>query len=95
MTSSRLKIYLIAVLIALVLFGLANYYSFVRMSAGFCDDCLLSFGFPFPIWEEGGFVTIRRVLWSGLVADFYIALSTGLLIGWAYQKFSNRLGRLK
>ena len=64
-----------------------NYYSFVRMESTFCDDCFLSFGFPFPLWEEGGFVTIRRVLWSGLVADVYIALSFGLLLGWAYKRF--------
>jgi hypothetical protein len=80
------SIYLITVLIAFVLFGVMNYYSFVRMNSGFCADCLMSFGFPFPLWEEGGFVTIRRIRWSGLIADFYLALSVGLLMGWAYQK---------
>ena len=87
MTSPRLKIYLTAVLIALVLFGIVNYYSFVRMGAGFCDDCFISFGFPFPLWEEGGFITIRRILWGGLIADFYLALSLGFLLGWTYQRF--------
>ena len=86
MTSRRLKIYLTAILIALVFFGIGNYYSFVRMNSGFCDDCFISFGFPFPLWEEGGFVTIRRILWSGLIADFYLALSVGLLIGWGISK---------
>jgi hypothetical protein len=86
MTSMRLKIYLIAVSIALVLLVIVNYYSFARMGAGFCDDCLISFGFPFPLWEEGGFITIRRILWGGLLADCYLAVSAGLLLGWAYQR---------
>lgn len=87
MTSTRLKIYLIAVLIAFVLFGIGNYLSFLKMSSGFCDDCMMSFGFPLPIWEEGGFITITRLLWSGLIADIYLALSVGLLMGWTYQRF--------
>ena len=90
MTFRRFKIYLIAVLVVLGLFTIANYYSFVRMGAGFCDDCFMSFGFPFPLWEEGGFVTIRRILWSGLIADFYLALSAGILLGWVCQRFSFR-----
>lgn len=90
MTFTRLKIYVIAVSIALVLLGIVNYYSFVRMGAGFCDDCLISFGFPFPFWEEGGFVTIGHILWHGLIADCYLAVSVGLLLGWAYQRFWSR-----
>jgi len=74
MTSGRLKVYLFSVLNALSLFALMNYYSFIRMDgSGFCDDCSISFGFPLPIWQEGGFVTIRRILWIGLIADFFLA----------------------
>ena len=85
MTSDRFKIYLIAVLTVFALFAVMNYLSFSR-SIG-CADCLISYGFPLPLYEEGGFITIERMLWSGLVADLYLALSLGLLLGWACQRF--------
>ena len=69
-------------MIALSVFTIANYYSYVRMGSSFCDDCFISFGFPFRLWEEGGYVGVKRILWSGLIADFYLALSAGILLGW-------------
>ena len=45
MTSERSKIYLLSIVIALVFFGVMNYYSIVRMSSGFCliAYCRLAF----------------------------------------------------
>lgn len=60
------------------------------MGAGFCYDCIISFGVPFPLWEEDGFVGVNRILWSGLIADFYLALTVGLLIRWMFERFSSR-----
>ncbi len=85
----RTKTSLSAFLLALVLFIVANYYSYLRMG-GSCDDCFVSFGFPFPLWEEGGFVTVKYILWSGLIADLYLALSAGFLLGWVLKKARNK-----
>ena len=82
----RSKTYLIAFVIVFLLFIAANFYSYVRMSYGFCDDCFISFGFPFPLWEEGGFATVRHILWSGLIADLSIAIWTSILLGWVLKK---------
>jgi hypothetical protein len=73
-----------------LLFIAANYYSYIRMGYGFCDDCFITFGFPFELWGEGGFVTVRRILWSGLIANVSIAVFASILLGWALNKILSR-----
>ncbi|HEV8587894.1 MAG TPA: hypothetical protein VGQ72_03405 [Pyrinomonadaceae bacterium] len=82
----RFKPYLIALVAAFLILIAANYYSYVRMGRGFCDDCFLYFGWPFPVWGEGGFVTVTRVLWAGVVANISIAIWIGLFFGWVSSK---------
>jgi hypothetical protein len=84
------KTYLIASLAVFVLFFAANYYSYTRMRYGFCDDCFITFGFPFELWREGGFVGGRTILWSGLIANVSIAIWASILFGWALKKFLRR-----
>jgi formate hydrogenlyase subunit 3/multisubunit Na+/H+ antiporter MnhD subunit len=86
----RFKAYLIAFVAVFLILIAANYYSYVQMGRGFCDDCFLHFGWPFPLWEEGGFVTVKRVLWAGLVANVSIAIWIGLFFGWVSSKLLAR-----
>jgi hypothetical protein len=55
-----------------------------------CDDCFIKFGFPFWMWEEGGYVGITRVLWAGVVANLSIAVWAGIVLGWASSKLLSR-----
>jgi hypothetical protein len=86
----RSKPYLISSLAVFSLLIAANYYSYLRMGYGFCDDCFITFGFPFELWGEGGFVTVRTILWSGLIANISIAVWASLLLGWASKKVLSR-----
>lgn len=86
----RSKPYLISSLAVFIAFIAANYYSYIRMGYGFCDDCFITFGFPFEIWGEGGFVTVRTILWSGLIANVAIAISASILLGWALKRILSR-----
>lgn len=91
----RFKTHLISFLVVFLLFIAANYYSYAHMGYGSCDDCFLSFGFPFPLWEEGGFVTVKRILWNGLIADLYVAASVSILSGWLLKKALSRNSKVK
>jgi hypothetical protein len=86
----RFKGYLIGLVAVVLVFIGANYYSYVQMGRGFCDDCFLHFGWPFPLWEEGGFVTVKRVLWARLVANVSLAIWIGLFFGWLSSKLLAR-----
>ncbi len=91
----RSKLYLIAFLIVFASFGVANFYSYARMQKndwGLCNDCFISFGFPFAVWIAGGFVGIRRFLCYGIAADLCVAILGSIALGWAFTKvFSRRV----
>jgi hypothetical protein len=80
----RSKAFIIGFIIGVGLLVAANIHSYLHMEfsgGGGCDDCTFSFGFPFPLWVEGGFISVADVLWGGLVADAAVAVGVGLLLG--------------
>jgi hypothetical protein len=44
-------------------------------------DCGWRFGFPFPFYEYGGFVSYEEIQWLGLSGDIASALVVSLWIG--------------
>jgi hypothetical protein len=58
-----------------------------------CADCFIQFGFPFWVWEEGGYVGITRVLWAGVIANLSIAVWAGIILGWVSSKLLLRKSR--
>jgi len=66
----------------MIFFGVVNYLSFISPANNFnCDDCLLSFGFPFYLYEKGGFFTVNQFIWSGLIADVLISILLSFVAG--------------
>jgi hypothetical protein len=86
----RFKTYFIVFVVVLIVMVAANYNSYLRMQRAICDDCFLQFGWPFGLWEEGGFVTVKRILWAGLVADLSIAVWAVMFLGWVSSKLLRR-----
>lgn len=80
----RSKSFLVGLTVGVVPFVVANVYDYLHMGSpggAACNDCSVSFGFPFPLWVEGGFVSVNRVLWTGLLADLFIAVAAGVILG--------------
>ena len=80
----RSKRFIVGFVAGFALPAAANVYSYLRMGTtgrADCDDCSVSFGFPFPLWVKGGFVGVSDVLWGGLLADALVAVGAGLLLG--------------
>lgn len=80
----RTKLFLAGLAVGLAPFVAANVYGYLSMGStgsAACNDCSVSFGFPFALWVEGGFVSVKRVLWAGLLADVLIALAAGVILG--------------
>jgi hypothetical protein len=80
----RVRLFIIGLAAAVALFVAANVYGYLSMAStgrAACPDCSASFGFPFAVWVEGGFVSVRRVLWGGLLADALVALAAGVALG--------------
>jgi hypothetical protein len=60
-------------------FALANYLHFHRHAR--CCDFMIPYGLPFPVFLEGGFAGIRRIVWPGIAGDFLFVFATAALIG--------------
>jgi hypothetical protein len=58
-------------------------------------DCGWRFGFPFPFYEYGGFVTNEAVLWLGLLADIGFMLVFVVWSGVLVRYLASRLARMK
>jgi hypothetical protein len=94
----RTKTFFIGLAVGLAPFAAANIYGYIHMGRpgwAACDDCSASFGFPFALWVEGGFVGVRRVLWGGLLADAAIATGAGVILGLTLAAVSGARRRLR
>lgn len=78
------KVFLLGFFSKIFLFLSLKYLNFTREKFT-CDDCRYQYGFPFYLYEEGGFVTVERFIWSGLFFDIVIALICSFLIGLIFK----------
>ena len=81
----RAKAFGAGLAIGLLLFISVNYFDYITKNMFVCDDCMLSFGFPFTLYQEGGFITIKEVLWFGLIADILIAIIFSFIVGLIFR----------
>ena len=87
----RSRRFIVGFVVGFALPAAANLYSYLRMGVtgrADCNDCSVSFGFPFPLWVKGGFVGVSDVLWGGLLADALIAVGAGLALGFVLTLIS-------
>jgi hypothetical protein len=94
----RSKLFVVGLILWVVPFVAANIYGYRQMGfhgGGSCADCSFSFGFPFPLWVEGGFVGMARVLWGGFMADVSIAAAAGVTLGLALAAVAGARRRLR
>jgi hypothetical protein len=87
MRSRRLTIGLFSAL----LFCAANLYSYYKMPAySTIDDGFVSFGWPFRIYVEGGFVGQRVIIWTGLIGNVVLAICVAEIPVIISRKFLKR-----
>ena len=55
-----------------------------------CADDIRRAGFPFVLWEEGGFAFRHIFSPTLLAADVSLALAVSAAAGWAAQRFLHR-----
>lgn len=79
------KSFLIGFLFGLSLTVLTNYYDYQSENMFSCDDCILSLGYPFTFYREGGFVTIKEIVWVGLISDVFIAIIFSFIVGLLFK----------
>ena len=65
----NLKASTIGFISGLILIAFLNWYDNEQLKMVLCDDCFLSFGVPFKMRGSGGFVSVTRFLWIGLIAN--------------------------
>jgi hypothetical protein len=71
---------------AILIFIFLNYLSFVSNECSeWIDDCGWSFGFPFNLYMEGGFISFKEILWLGLIADIFIAITFSFALGLVFR----------
>ena len=94
----RAKLFIVGFVLGVAPFVAANIYDYRQMGfhgGGSCDDCSFSFGFPYPLWREGGFVGVELILWGGLLADVAIAVAAGVTLGLALAAVAGACRRLR
>ena len=57
-----------------------NYRSFIHDGSPIIDGVSL-YGFPLPLYQQGGWAGGAKILWLGVSVDFAFALITGLFVG--------------
>jgi hypothetical protein len=82
----RWKVFTIGLLCTLFLFVAANIYSYAQ-AAPPCCHFYTSFGVPFPLGEIGGYFGYARFIFSGLILDTFIVLSSSVFCGWLLARF--------
>jgi hypothetical protein len=90
MSAIRCQAFWLGLLSSFLVFGWANYNSYTKMYEGSCDDCFVYFGFPFDLYQGGGYAGGQGMLWLGLMANISIALLTGICFGWLLKLFLQR-----
>jgi hypothetical protein len=85
------RVFHLGLLSSFFVFGWANYDSYSHMYEGSCSDCFVYFGYPFELYEAGGFIGGQGILWLGLLADVSIALTTGICFGWILNLLFHRV----
>lgn len=75
---------------SLTCFVWANFDSYRNMYRGSCDDCFVFFGFPFDLYQTGGFAGPTTILWGGLIVDVAIAILVSTIAGWLLKSLISR-----
>ncbi len=65
---------------------LLNVYSYlVNQCSPTIDDCGWTFGFPVPLYLEGGFVSFQEIIWLGLITDIFFAVTASIIVGLVFR----------
>ena len=76
---------------SMLCFAWANFDSYRNMYKAHCDDCYVFFGFPFDLYQTGGFAGPTTFLWGGLIADVEIATIVSASVGWLLKIQTSRI----
>ena len=89
-------------LIGIFLFAVINFLSYTNNRASLCGSPAYSFGLPYHFYKEyldKSCKTSGQILWFGLIADIFIAISFSVLLGlifnFVWSKLASRRINLK
>jgi hypothetical protein len=60
----------------------------INVRRGFCDDCVLPVGRPFPYKITSGYATPERWLWRGAISDLLLVFGLSVLLLFVWQRWS-------
>lgn len=80
--------YGISLMVSACVIGIANRVYSLRAPS--CDDCFAPHGVPFTYFHEGGFAGGEGFVWSGVVGDTLLIFAIGVIIGWIWNRMSQR-----
>ncbi len=87
------KIFTISFLIGIFSFVAINIYSYSKVVDPMCGF-LVEFGAPFTLGSYGGFVSTTHILWSGIIANGIVALSSSFVLALAVVKIRRLLNKM-
>ncbi len=88
------KIFAIDFLCGIAIFIALNVYSYSQAIPPCCDFSA-SFGIPFKAGSYGGFFAATYILWSGVIANTFVALAASYIFGRVVEKIFMSHNRLR
>ncbi|HJP95806.1 MAG TPA: hypothetical protein VJ843_00385 [Candidatus Saccharimonadales bacterium] len=76
---------------SLAYFVWGNIESYRKMYKGGCSDCFVFFGYPFKLYQTGGFAGPTAFLWGGLIADVAIVTIVSVSVGWLLKILTRKI----
>ena len=85
----QIQRYVVSLLFSGWLLGVANKIAFERPPT--CFDCFEPFGVPWHFYHEGGFAGGAGFIWHGVIGDFLLVVTVGLITGLMWNLISRPL----
>jgi hypothetical protein len=67
-----------------------NQADLINATGSMPDLPLAAFGFPFDLYQTGGFAGPTGILWGGVISDVAIAILVSTIAGWLLRALISR-----
>lgn len=86
------KLFNIGFSFGIILIILGNFYTLLTdNSRAICFDCYKTWGFPFVMHESGTMLHLSNFIWSGVVANVFIAIFFSFIVGLIFKFIWSKL----
>ena len=80
-TSLKNKVFVVGFALGIIIVALLNYFSYMYSDRPDISHAIHTFGFPFSVYQYGGYSYNEEILWTGLIGTILIAFGFSFAMG--------------